>query len=227
MSPTRFRRRSAPRAPRAARRMSWPRSSCARRSCGPTPRRRRPTHRSRRRPRRAPTPQPRPPSPSASPAGTRVVDAVYDLDREARSVRSAASRRSRRSSPTLHRAAELRNLLTERLRHRQPARHTRRERASVQGARAHPRGRPICAARSSISSSERVGGFYRPNDQEPVRRLEGGKLGGNERFTFSHEYDHALQDQNFRSSSDQNGVLDQSDRIAGPAGGRTRATRPC
>ena len=34
-----------------------------------------------------------------------------------------------------------------------------------------------------------------------------------ERFYFSHEYDHALQDQHFTVFKDQKGILDQSDRI--------------
>ena len=51
--------------------------------------------------------------------------------------------------------------------------------------------------------------------------------GPNERFYFSHEYDHALQDQNSTVFKDQDGVLDQSDRLARPRRRSTRATRPC
>jgi len=40
-----------------------------------------------------------------------------------------------------------------------------------------------------------------------------GTTGGPEKFYFSHEYDHALQDQNFTVFKDQKGVLDQTDRI--------------
>ena len=58
-----------------------------------------------------------------------------------------------------------------------------------------------------------VAGFYR-NDQGALRRLEGRGAGrGNERFYFSHEYDHALQDQNTTVFKDQDGILDQSDRL--------------
>src|SRR6185295_539520 len=40
-----------------------------------------------------------------------------------------------------------------------------------------------------------------------------GTPGANERFYFSHEYDHALQDQHFSVFKDQKGITDQGDRI--------------
>ena len=35
----------------------------------------------------------------------------------------------------------------------------------------------------------------------------------NERITFAHEYDHALQDQNTSVFADQDGILDQGNQI--------------
>ena len=52
-----------------------------------------------------------------------------------------------------------------------------------------------------------------------------GEPGANERFYFAHEYDHALQDQNSTIFNDQDGILDQSDRILARRPS-TRATRP-
>ena len=58
-----------------------------------------------------------------------------------------------------------------------------------------------------------VVGFYR-NDQGKLYVVsEDGLPGAIERITFAHEFDHALQDQNFSVFKDQDGVLDQSDRI--------------
>jgi hypothetical protein len=58
-----------------------------------------------------------------------------------------------------------------------------------------------------------VVGVYR-NDQGKLYVVsKTGGPGPNEKFYFSHEYDHALQDQNFTVFKDQDGVLDQSDRI--------------
>jgi len=58
-----------------------------------------------------------------------------------------------------------------------------------------------------------VVGFYR-NDQGKLYVVsKTGLPGVSERITFAHEFDHALQDQNFPVFKDQEGVLDQSDRI--------------
>lgn len=56
-------------------------------------------------------------------------------------------------------------------------------------------------------------GFYR-NDQGKLYVVsKTGLPGVGERITFAHEFDHALQDQNFTVFKDQDGILDQSDRL--------------
>ena len=58
-----------------------------------------------------------------------------------------------------------------------------------------------------------VAGFYR-NDQGKLYVVsKTGRPGVTERITFAHEYDHALQDQNYTVFKDQDGVRDQSDRL--------------
>jgi hypothetical protein len=58
-----------------------------------------------------------------------------------------------------------------------------------------------------------VAGFYR-NDQKKLYVVsKSGAVGGNEKITFAHEFDHALQDQHFTVFKDQEDVIDQSDRI--------------
>ncbi len=58
-----------------------------------------------------------------------------------------------------------------------------------------------------------VAGFYR-NDQGKLYVVsKSGGPGPNERFYFAHEYDHALQDQNSTIFKDQDGILDQGDRL--------------
>jgi hypothetical protein len=58
-----------------------------------------------------------------------------------------------------------------------------------------------------------VVGFYRDDQGKLYVVSKTGEPGPNEKFYFSHEYDHALQDQNFTVFKDQDGILDQSDRI--------------
>jgi hypothetical protein len=55
--------------------------------------------------------------------------------------------------------------------------------------------------------------FYRHDQGKAYVLSKSGVPGGPEKFYFSHEYDHALQDQNFSVFKDQDGILDQSDEI--------------
>jgi hypothetical protein len=58
-----------------------------------------------------------------------------------------------------------------------------------------------------------VAGFYRSDQDTLYIVSKTGLPGVNERITFAHEYDHALQDQNTTVFTDQDGILDQADRI--------------
>ena len=58
-----------------------------------------------------------------------------------------------------------------------------------------------------------VAGFYRSDQGKLYLVSKTGTPGPTERMYFAHEYDHALQDQNSTIFKDQDGVLDQGDRI--------------
>ncbi len=58
-----------------------------------------------------------------------------------------------------------------------------------------------------------VVGFYRNDEGKLYVVSKTGQPGPNERFYFAHEYDHALQDQNYTVFKDQHGILDQGDRM--------------
>jgi hypothetical protein len=58
-----------------------------------------------------------------------------------------------------------------------------------------------------------VAGFYRDDQKKLYVVSKSGAVGGNEKITFAHEFDHALQDQHFTVFKDQEDVTDQSDRI--------------
>jgi hypothetical protein len=55
--------------------------------------------------------------------------------------------------------------------------------------------------------------FYDDEQGKLYVTSNSGTTGGPEKFYFSHEYDHALQDQNFTVFKDQKGILDETDRI--------------
>jgi hypothetical protein len=56
-------------------------------------------------------------------------------------------------------------------------------------------------------------GFYRDDVDKMFVVSRSGAVGGLEKFTFSHEYTHALQDQHFTVFKDQEGLIDQSDQL--------------
>ena len=58
-----------------------------------------------------------------------------------------------------------------------------------------------------------VAGFYRSDQSTLYVVSPTGALGVNEKITFAHEFDHALQDQHTSVFRDQDGVLDRSDWI--------------
>ena len=91
-----------------------------------------------------------------------------------------------------------------------------------------PAGRRQARATStSISSASQVAGLYVPSDKKLYVVSKAGGVGPLEKFTYSHEYTHALQDQNFDVSRVPARTLqDQSDRRS-PGRRSSRATRRC
>jgi hypothetical protein len=61
-------------------------------------------------------------------------------------------------------------------------------------------------------------GFYRPQAKTLFVVSRTGQIDGNDRFTFSHEYDHALQDAAFTIFHDPERFRDQSDESMARAG---------
>ena len=56
-----------------------------------------------------------------------------------------------------------------------------------------------------------VAGFYRDDQKTLYVVSRSGGIGGNEKITFAHEFDHALQDQHSPIFKDQEGVTNRSD----------------
>ena len=118
-----------------------------------------------------------------------------------------------RSSRKVIDEAELRATLTEQFDKDTPAGVRGRQRAAVQGARPDARRTATCAQLTLDLLSAGVAGFYRNDEDKLYVVSRSGRLGGNEKITYAHEYDHALQDQTWPVFTDQEDVLDQSDWI--------------
>ena len=58
-----------------------------------------------------------------------------------------------------------------------------------------------------------VAGFYRDDQKKLYVVSKTGEVGVNEKITFAHEFDHALQDQHYTVFRDQDKVIDRSDWI--------------
>ena len=58
-----------------------------------------------------------------------------------------------------------------------------------------------------------VAGFYRDDQKKLYVVSKTGEVGVNEKITFAHEFDHALQDQHYPVFKDQDKVIDRSDWI--------------
>ncbi len=57
-----------------------------------------------------------------------------------------------------------------------------------------------------------VAGFYRPDDKKLYVVSRSGAIGGADKITFAHEYDHALQDGAFPVFNEMKELLDETDR---------------
>ena len=59
--------------------------------------------------------------------------------------------------------------------------------------------------------SGRVAGYYRDDQKTLYVVSRSGEIGANEKITFAHEFNHALQDQHYTIFKDQEGVTNRSD----------------
>ena len=156
------------------------------------------------------------PSPSTSGAGasgapSESTDAIYDtIEKQVQDIRGLQAKKPvpREFITT----TELKQLLTDQFDTDAPP-------AYVAGTERLYKALGLIPADASLKTEtlDLLGGgvvaFYDDEQGKLYVTSNSGTTGGPEKFYFSHEYDHALQDQNFTVFKDQKGVLDQTDRI--------------
>jgi hypothetical protein len=150
-------------------------------------------------------------SPSSSPAASADIAAVYDvIEQQVIQIRGL-----RPSAPVPRQSidqTQLRAMLTEEFDRQSPPAYVAANDQLYKALGLIPSDSNLRDLTLDMLSGGVVG-FYR-NDQGKLYVVsKTGLPGVSERITFAHEFDHALQDQNFRVFKDQEGVLDQSDRI--------------
>lgn len=151
------------------------------------------------------------PAASASPASSADVDAIYDaIERQVVEIRTLQPKRE--VARKFIDEAELRALLTEQFDAETPPGYVAATERFYKALELIPADADLRDLTLELLGGG-VAGFYR-NDQGTLYVVsKTGSPGANERITFAHEFDHALQDQNTTVFSDQDGILDQSDRI--------------
>ena len=158
----------------------------------------------------APTASPSP-SLSPSPASSADVDALYDAI-ESQVIEIRGLRPERTVARKVIDEAELRTMITEQFDEETPPEYVAASDRLYKALGLIPADADLRTLTLDLLSGG-VAGFYR-SDQETLYVVSRTGLPGvNERITFAHEYDHALQDQNTSVFADQDGILDQGDRI--------------
>ena len=148
-------------------------------------------------------------TPTAS--GEAATNAIYDaVETQVQALRGLTAVRP--VPRQLITADELRTMLTKQFDEETPPAYLAADGTLLQGARPD---QPDASLRTLTLDllSGGVAAFYRDDQGKLYVLSKSGAPGATERFYFSHEYDHALQDQHFSVFKDQKGILDQSDRI--------------
>lgn len=157
------------------------------------------------------TPSPAAPSASPSPISSAEIGAIYD-DIEDQVVEIRGWQPVRDVPRRFIDEAELRTMITEQFDAETPP-------AYLAGTERLYKALDLIAADADLREltldllSGGVAGFYRDDQATLYVVSKTGLPGVNERITFAHEYDHALQDQHTSVFKDQDGILDQTDRI--------------
>lgn len=157
------------------------------------------------------SPSPSPATTSPSPAASVDVAAIYDaIERQVVEIRGLKPSRpvARQSIDE----TELRTMMTDAFDRESPPAYVAANERLYKALGLIPADTSLRDLTLDMLSGGIVG-FYRDDQGKLYVVSKTGLPGVSERITFAHEYDHALQDQNYPVFRDQEGILDQSDRI--------------
>jgi len=150
-------------------------------------------------------------SPSPSPISSEDLDAIYDaIEQQVVEIRELQP--TREVTRQFIDEAELRTLITEQFDAQTPPAYLAATEQFYKALGLIPNDADLRELTLDLLSSG-VAGFYRHDQNTLFVVSRTGAPGVNERITFAHEYDHALQDQHTTVFKDQDGILDQTDRI--------------
>jgi hypothetical protein len=158
----------------------------------------------------SPTPSPTGGSSTASPGASQDLTAVYRaINEQVQAIRGLEERKP--VTPSIVSPSELAKVLKTELDRQTPA-------ALLEASQRLYRQLGLLSADASLSDlygellDSQVAGLYVPANESLYVVSKAGGVGPVERFFYSHEYDHALQDQTFDLEAFQKDLTDQTDR---------------
>jgi hypothetical protein len=149
--------------------------------------------------------------PSTTPAASADVDAVYaEINEQVRAIRGLDEKKP--IAPTILSPAELSTVIRTTFDHDYPPAQVAADEQLYKGLGLIEMDADLGAIFVDLLESQ-VAGLYDPvNEKLYVLSKEGG-VGPVEKVYYSHEYDHALQDQHFDLQAMTEGLQDQTDRL--------------
>jgi hypothetical protein len=151
------------------------------------------------------------PSSGSSPLSSADLSALYDqINGQVRDIRGLAEKS--RTQPTILSPAEMGALLTKQLEAESPPALVAAYERLYHALGVLPKDAKLSEVYGDLLESQ-VAGLYVPTDKKLYVVSKGGGVGPLEKVLYSHEYTHALQDQNFNLIDFQpDSLADQSDR---------------
>jgi len=158
----------------------------------------------------SPTPSGSPASPSATATASQDASAVYEtINDQVQQLRGLAEKKP--VDPKLVSRAELGEVLKRAVEEDQPPELLAAYERLYKGMDLLDRDASLSAVYLDLLESV-VAGLYDPQTESLYVLSKEGGVGPVERVFYSHEYDHALQDQHFDLEKMQEGLTDQTDR---------------
>ncbi|MBA2717640.1 MAG: hypothetical protein H0U52_00160 [Chloroflexi bacterium] len=151
------------------------------------------------------------PSPAPSPLSSAELAALYsEINGQVRNIRGLAEKSP--TQPAILSPEQMTELLTKQLNEETPPALLSAYERMYHGLGVLPKDAKLSAVFGELLESQ-VAGLYVPTDKKLYVVSKGGGIGPLEKVLYSHEYTHALQDQNFDLIKYQpDSLADQSDR---------------
>jgi hypothetical protein len=152
-----------------------------------------------------------PPSVAPSPLSSAELSAIYtEINGQVRAIRGLEEKVP--VEPTILSREQMGQLLTKQLAEESPAAIVAAYERLYHALGVLPKDAKLTDVYGDLLESQ-VGGLYVPSDKKLYVVSKSGGVGALEKFLYSHEYTHALQDQNFDLVNFQpDSLADQSDR---------------